>query len=83
LCVSYSFLDASNEDYQEEEEVYYQEEEYHFDQYNNQGKLIFLQSAKLYKALKGLVVVVVVVNFWQALEKTDNKQTKIKACFVD
>ena len=42
-------LDASTEEYQEEEEeVYFQGEEDHFDQYTNQGKLIFLQSAKLY-----------------------------------
>jgi hypothetical protein len=43
LDTSYLFLDASTEEYQEEEEVYYQEEEDHFDQYTNQGKLIFLQ----------------------------------------
>ena len=37
-------LDASTEEYQEEEEeVYFQGEEDHFDQYTNQGKLIFLQ----------------------------------------
>ena len=53
LCVSYSYLDASTEEYAVEEEVYTQGEEDHFDQYNNQGKLyscklIFLQSAKLY-----------------------------------
>ena len=43
-------LDASTEEYQEEEEeVYFQGEEDHFDQYTNQGKLIFLQSAKLYQ----------------------------------
>ena len=46
MYTSYSFIDASTEEYQEEE-VYYQEEEDHFDQYTNQGKLIFLQSAKL------------------------------------
>ncbi len=39
-------LDASTEEYQEEEEeVYFQGEEDHFDQYTNQGKLIFLQVA--------------------------------------
>ena len=48
--VSYSFLDASTEEYQEEEEVYFQGEEDHFDQFPNQGKLIFLQSAKLYQS---------------------------------
>ena len=37
-------LDAGTEEYQEEEEeVYFQGEEDHFDQYTNQGKLIFLQ----------------------------------------
>ena len=43
LYTSYSILDASTEEYQEEE-VYFQEEEDHFDQYTNQGKLIFLQA---------------------------------------
>ena len=47
IVTLYPFLDASTEEYQEEE-VYFQEEEDHFDQYTNQGKLIFLQSAKLY-----------------------------------
>ena len=42
IVISYPFLDASTEEYQEEE-VYYQEEEDHFDQYNTQGKRIFLQ----------------------------------------
>ena len=50
LCVLYSYLDASTEEYAEEEEVYTQGEEDHFDQYNNQGKLIHLQSAKLSRA---------------------------------
>ncbi len=50
MCASYSFLDASTEEYQEEEEVYFQGEEDHFDQYTNQGKLIFLQGAKLYQS---------------------------------
>jgi hypothetical protein len=36
--------------HQEEEEVYPQEEEDHFDQYTNQGKLIFLQGARLYQS---------------------------------
>ncbi len=40
MCTSYSFLDASTEEYQEEE-VYFQEEEDHFDQYTNQGKLYY------------------------------------------
>ena len=42
IVSSYSFIDASTEGY-EEEEVFYEEEEEHFDQYSNQGKLIFLQ----------------------------------------
>jgi hypothetical protein len=42
IVTSYPFLDASTEEYKEEE-VYCQEEEYHFDQYTNQDKLIFLQ----------------------------------------
>ena len=46
---SYSFIDASTGDYQEEED-FYQEEEENFYHYPNQGKLIFLQSAKLYKS---------------------------------
>jgi hypothetical protein len=50
LCVLYSYLDASTEEYTEEEEVYFQGEEDHFDQYTTQGKLILLQSAKLYKS---------------------------------
>ena len=49
IVISYPFLDASTEEYQEEE-VYFQEEEDHFDQYTNQGKLTFLQSAKLYQS---------------------------------
>ena len=44
----YSFIDASTGDYQEEGD-FYQEEEENFDHYPNQGKLIFLQSAKLYQ----------------------------------
>ena len=50
IVISYPFLDASTEEYQEEEEVYPQEEEDHFDQYTNQGKLIFLQGARLYQS---------------------------------
>ena len=38
IVSSYSFIDASAGDYQEEE-VYFEEEEDHFDQYTNQGKL--------------------------------------------
>ena len=37
------FIDASPEDYPEEENIY--EEEEHFDQYTNQGKLIPMQDA--------------------------------------
>ena len=50
MCVLYSYLDASTEEYTEEEEVYFQEEEDHFDQYTTQGKLILLLSAKLYQS---------------------------------
>ena len=46
IVSSYSFIDASTGDYQEEE-VYFQGEEDHFDQFPNQGKIILLQSAKL------------------------------------
>ena len=45
---SYSNLDASTGEYQEEEGCYQEEEEENFDHY--QGKLIFLQSAKLYQS---------------------------------
>ncbi len=41
---SYSNLDASTGEYQEEEGFYQEEEEENFDHY--QGKLIFLKSAK-------------------------------------
>jgi hypothetical protein len=44
-------LDASTEEYQEEEEAYFQGEEDQFDQYHHQGKLIHLQSAKLSRAM--------------------------------
>ncbi len=50
MYTSYSILDASTEEYQEEEEVYFQGEEDHLDQFPNQGKLIFMQSAKLYQS---------------------------------
>ena len=39
MCIPYLFIDASPEDYPEEENIYEEEEEY-FDQYTNQGKLI-------------------------------------------
>ena len=38
MYTSYSFIDASTKDYQEEE-VYFEEEEENFDHYTNQGKL--------------------------------------------
>ena len=38
MCIPYLFIDASPEDYPEEENIY--EEEEYFDQYTNQGKLI-------------------------------------------
>jgi hypothetical protein len=44
LLSSYSFIDASAGDYQEEE-GYLEEEEENFDNYPNLGKLIFLQVA--------------------------------------
>ena len=44
-------LDASTEEYQEEEEAYSQGEEDQFDQYHHQGKLIHLLSAKLSRAM--------------------------------
>lgn len=55
IVSSYSFIDASTGDYQEEEVFNQEEEEENFDQYTNQGKLyscklIFLLSAKLYKS---------------------------------
>ena len=43
LYTSFSCIDASNEEYQEEE-GYSQEEEENFDSYPNQGKLILLQA---------------------------------------
>ena len=46
IVTSYPFLDASIEEYQEEE-VYFQGEEDQFDHFPNQGKIILLQSAKL------------------------------------
>ena len=41
---SYSFIDASTGDYQEEEVFYQEEEEEYFDHLTNQGKLVFLQA---------------------------------------
>ena len=40
IVTSYPFLDASTEEYQEEE-VYFEEEEENFDHLNNQGKLYY------------------------------------------
>ena len=45
LCTSYVFIDASTEEYAEEEEAYAEEEE-HFDNCTNQGKLILVQASK-------------------------------------
>jgi hypothetical protein len=39
----YSYLDASTEEYTEEEEDYFEEEE-NFDHYSNQGKLLLMQA---------------------------------------
>ena len=66
IVSSYSFIDASTGDYQEEEVFYQEEEQENFDHITNQGKLlpmqarlmqtifgckfIFLPSAKLYKS---------------------------------
>ena len=47
LYTSYSILDASTGDYQEEEVFYQEEGEENFDHHLNQGKIILLQSAKL------------------------------------
>ena len=41
MCIPYLFIDASPEDYPEEENIY--EEEEYFDQYTNQGKLTPMQ----------------------------------------
>ena len=51
MCTSYSFIDASNEGY-EEEEVY--EEEENFDHLTNQGKLLSMQ-AMLVQASKDTI----------------------------
>ena len=45
IVSSYSFIDASTGDYQEEEVFYQEEEEEYFDHFTNQGKLIFLQAS--------------------------------------
>ena len=42
IVSSYSFIDASTEDYQEEEVFYQEEEEEYFDHLTNQGKLILM-----------------------------------------
>ena len=47
IVSSYSFIDASTGDYQEEEVFYQEEGEENFDHHPNQGKIILLQSAKL------------------------------------
>ena len=43
LCISYVFIDASTEGYEEEGD-YEEEEEEHFDNCTNQGKLIPMQA---------------------------------------
>ena len=54
IVSSYSFIDASTGDYQEEEVFYQEEEEENFDHYPNQGKLYYCKllpsypNAKLY-----------------------------------
>ena len=45
IVSSYSFIDASTGDYQEEEVFYQEEEPENFDQYTNQGKLTLLQGS--------------------------------------
>ena len=47
MLPSYSFIDASTGDYQEEEVFYQEEEEEYFDHFTNQGKLIPLQASLL------------------------------------
>ena len=49
IVSSYSFIDASTGDYQEEEVFYQEEEQENFDHITNQGKLIFLQDNTLAK----------------------------------
>ena len=43
IVTSYPFIDASTEDYKEEEVIYEKEEE-HFDNYTTQGKLLPIQA---------------------------------------
>jgi hypothetical protein len=50
IVSSYSFIDASTEDYQEEEVFYQEEEQEHFDHTTNQGKLLPMQ-ARLMQAI--------------------------------
>jgi hypothetical protein len=45
IVSSYSFIDASTGDYQEEEVFYQEEEQENFDHLTNQGKLTLLQSS--------------------------------------
>ena len=47
IVSSYSFIDASTGDYQEEEVFYQEEGEENFVHHLNQGKVILLQSEKL------------------------------------
>ena len=56
IVSSYSFIDASTGGYQEEEVFYQEEEPENFDHLTNQGKLIFLQSARLYKSKAPLLL---------------------------
>jgi hypothetical protein len=44
LCIPYLFIDASPEDYPEEENIYEEEEEENFDHCTNQGKLTPMQA---------------------------------------
>ena len=46
MSVLYSYLDASTEEYTEEEEDYFEEVE-NFDHYSNQGKLLLMQAILL------------------------------------
>ena len=45
IVSSYSFIDASTGDYQEEEVFYQEEEQENFDHITNQGKLTLLQGS--------------------------------------
>ena len=45
MLSSYPFIDASSEDYEEDDEtIYGEEEEENFDHFSNQGKLIPMQA---------------------------------------